>query len=115
MEQKQIMTNKLEGSIIQTLYKDQFRLKLGIVYLFCSGFNVLAIIIAYLLIGTYSLEKIIMMYLVAMLLYYKFGFKYTKDGGFYRVFLLKVFSDFKSRVNKALRKNLKENSSKKLG
>ena len=39
------MTNKKEGSLLNTLFKEQFRLKLGVVYLFASGFNIIALII----------------------------------------------------------------------
>jgi len=108
------MTNKRQGSILNTIYKEQFRLKLGIVYLFASGFNILALIVCYFINKNSTLDKAVTIYLLVMVLYYKFWFKQTKDGGYYRVFMFRVFSDFKRKTFKILREILQENSAKKI-
>ena len=35
--------------ILNVIYKEQYRLKLGVVYLVCTGFNILALLIFYLI------------------------------------------------------------------
>lgn len=109
------MTNKKEGSLLNTLYKEQFRLKLGVVYLFASGFNVVALILCYCVYRTSTLDKAITIYLLLVILYYKFGFKFTKDGGFYDMFIFRVLSRFQKRSYEIYRAILKEDSAKKIG
>lgn len=109
------MTNKKEGSLLNTLFKEQFRLKLGVVYLFASGFNIIALIICYFVYKTSTLDRAISIYLLLIILYYKFGFKFTKDGGFYNMFIFRLLSKFQQRTYKIYRDILKENSAKKIG
>lgn len=109
------MTNKKEGSLLNTLFKEQFRLKLGVVYLFASGFNIIALIICYFVYKTSTLDRAISIYLLLIILYYKFGFKFTKDGGFYNMFIFRLLSKFQQRAYKIYRDNLKENSAKNTG
>ena len=109
------MTNNKEASLLNTLFKEQFRLKLGVVYLFASGFNIIALIICYFVYKTSTLDRAISIYLLLIILYYKFGFKFTKDGGFYNMFIFRLLSKFQQRAYKIYRDNLKENSAKKIG
>ncbi|MBR8466503.1 hypothetical protein KDE13_09170 [Campylobacter sp. faydin G-140] len=110
------LNNQKWDSILDTLYKEQYRLKLGILYMLCSGFGVFMICFSYFLLSIYSLDldRVLTIYLAGMAVYYKFFFRATKDGYFYRVFLLKIISDFRRKTDEALRQNLKENSAKKL-
>ncbi|OCR87731.1 hypothetical protein CFT12S00416_07850 [Campylobacter fetus subsp. testudinum] len=107
-------TQKLLSNLNTTLYKDQFRLKLGIVYLFCSGFNFIMLGVCYVLyMYNYGgLDFIMCLYFISMLVYYRFEFKYTRNGENFNVLILKLFSDFNIKVNSVLRQNLQENSCK---
>lgn len=105
---------KLLNDLNNTLYKDQFRLKLGIVYLFCSGFNLIMLSVCYALyMYKYGVGFIMSLYFISMLIYYRFGFKHTRNGENFNVFILRTLSDFNIKINNILRKNLQENSCKK--
>ncbi|PSM52738.1 hypothetical protein CBLAS_0858 [Campylobacter blaseri] len=107
--------NNDKVSLLNTLYKEQYRLKLVIVYLFASGFNFILIILILinLKMGS-SLVFNITAYMFLMTIYYKFVFKQTKDGGFYRVFLFNSLSKFNRKIDDEVKILLKENSAKNI-
>ena len=102
--------------ILNIVNKDQYRLKLGIVYLFTSGFNLIAMIVTYLLYITigYSLDIAFTLYLISIIFYYKYWFNYTKDGRHFDGFVFRSFVAFNIRVEKKLREMLELNSAKKI-
>ncbi|WP_158004587.1 hypothetical protein [Campylobacter fetus] len=59
-----------------------------------------------------GLDFIMCLYFISMLVYYRFEFKYTRNGENFNVLILKLFSDFNIKVNSVLRQNLQENSCK---
>lgn len=101
--------------IYNILYKEQYRLKLGIVYLLGTQANFIALIVVFLAIKSEytTLDIITTCYMIFMLVYYRAFFNYTKDGHQNRIFMFKIVSDFIRRVNKKLRENLDFNSAKK--
>ncbi|MBE7358753.1 hypothetical protein [Campylobacter sputorum] len=102
--------------LLNIVNKEQYRLKLGIVYLFTSGFNLIAMIVTYLLykLSGYSLDIVITLYLISIIFYYKYWFNYTKDGKHFDGFVFRSLVAFNIRVEKKLREMLELNSAKKI-
>lgn len=102
--------------IYNILYKEQYRLKLGIPYLLATQANFILLIIAFIIFHfKYATLDIIMAcYIACMVIYYRAFFHYTKDGHQNRIFIFRVASNFMKRVNKKLRENLDFNSAKKI-
>lgn len=102
--------------VYNILFKEQYRLKLGIPYLLGTRANFIALIMVFL--ATYfkyaTLDIIATCYIVFMIIYYRAFFNYTKDGHQNRIFIFKAVSDFMRRINKKLRENLDFNSAKKI-
>lgn len=101
--------------ILNVIYKEQYRLKLGVVYLICTGFNIFALAIFYLVHkGGLALDFTALIYLATITIYYKFLFGLTRDGRHFDSFALKFLSELNARIDKKLRENLKSNSAIKL-
>lgn len=105
-------------NILNIINKEQYKLKLGIVYLVASGFNFCMLAVSYLLyksnIKFFSLDVVITIYIIAMILYYKFSFNLTKDGHHLRAFLFRILANFNAKIDKSLREQLKRNSAEKI-
>lgn len=105
-------------NILNIINKEQYKLKLGIVYLVASGFNFCMLAVSYLLyksnIKFFSLDVVITIYIIAMILYYKFSFNLTKDGHHLRAFLFRILANFNAKIDKSLREQLKTNSAEKI-
>ncbi|QKF93199.1 hypothetical protein [Campylobacter sp. CCUG 57310] len=105
-------------NILNIINKEQYKLKLGIVYLVASGFNFCMLGVSYLLyksdIRFFTLDVVITIYIIAMILYYKFSFNLTKDGHHLRAFLFRILGSFNAKIDKSLREQLKRNSAEKI-
>lgn len=109
-------------NILNIINKEQYKLKLGIVYLVASGFNFCMLAVSYLLYKSnikffsldFSLDVVITIYIIAMILYYKFSFNLTKDGHHLRAFVFRILANFNAKIDKSLREQLKTNSAEKI-
>ena len=97
-EEKQLK----QALLNEILYKEQFMLKLGLIYLLGSLFSICWFVILYL----FEVEStsFIAYYAIGLLAYYKFFFKANHNGGQFRVFLFKILSDFNSKLIHITRK-----------
>ncbi|RDU61839.1 hypothetical protein [Helicobacter sp. MIT 14-3879] len=84
------------------LYKEQFRLKLGLIPLLLSKASIIVLILCILL---FDMVKVPVFYGMLMMLYYKFLFNKTRDGYQMDNVLYQALSDF----NKSLRNHIKQN------
>lgn len=101
--------------ILNVIYKEQYRLKLGVVYLVCTGFNILALLIFYLIHKSgLAFDFTALIYMATITIYYKFVFNLTRDGRYFDSFMLKFLSELSAKTDKKLRENLTSNSAIKL-
>ena len=101
--------------ILNIIYKEQYRLKLGVVYLVCTGFNILALLIFYLIHKSgLAFDFTALIYMATITIYYKFVFNLTRDGRHFDSFVLKFLSELNAKTDKKLRENLTSNSATKL-
>lgn len=101
--------------ILNVIYKEQYRLKLGVIYLICTKFNLLALATFYLVHkGGLAFDFAALLYLSTITIYYKFVFGLTRDGRHFDSFVLKFLSELNARIDRRLRENLKLNSASKL-
>lgn len=92
----------MKFNIDTILYKEQFRLKLGLIPLLLSRASIIVLISCCIVFDTI---KIPVAYGMLMMLYYKFLFNKTRDGYQMDNFLYKFISNF----NKTLRSKIKQN------
>ncbi|MDR1285385.1 MAG: hypothetical protein LBJ88_04205 [Campylobacteraceae bacterium] len=76
--------------IYNTLYKEQFRLKLGFTYLLASGWALCFLVVIVFM--NMSLEKSASIYIFGLTLIYKYVFSMTRDGFHYEPFFYKKLS-----------------------
>ncbi|PAF46598.1 hypothetical protein BKH41_08825 [Helicobacter sp. 12S02232-10] len=95
------MMNQEKINIHDVLYKNQFRLKLGIKPLLLSRASFILFAFAYFL---FDGINFLLTYSVSMLLYYKFFYSLTRDGYQYDVFGYLIFIMFIKKIREKRRK-----------
>lgn len=91
-EEKQLK----QALLNEILYKEQFMLKLGVVYLLGSLPSILWFLILYL--AEVEFTNFIAYYAIGLLVFYKFFFKANHNGGHFRVFLFKILANFNRKL-----------------
>jgi hypothetical protein len=74
-------------TVANFIKEGQFKLKLGFIYCLCSGVSLILFAVIFFVLGL-NLSKGMALYGIAMLLYYKFSFNYTRKGQHYQPFLM---------------------------
>lgn len=91
-EEKQLK----QALLNEILYKEQFMLKLGVVYLLGSLPSILWLVILHL--AEVEFINFITYYAIGLLVFYKFFFKANHNGGHFRVLLFRIFSAFNKKL-----------------
>lgn len=99
----------------RVIYKEQYKLKLGLVYLFASGFNFVIMLFCFILFKffDFGLDICITIYFIMNIFRYKYSFNY-KIGDNFNIFMFYIMSMFIRRIETSLRQNLKIQSAEKL-
>lgn len=97
-EEKQIK----QALLNEILFKEQFMLKLGIVYLLGSLPSILWFLILYS--AEVEFTNFITYYVIGLLVFYKFFFKANHNGGHFKVFLFKILTIINKKMIDITRK-----------